>query len=149
MQKNKYYLLLYFTFLLACKQDIKDTNLESNNFFDLKSLIITKGDTNAYNTILRRNSLNTTRPELLYYSQIMCNKYNYSPACLECFYINCEIGNPKNIKSNDSFNYKLGLFYLFKAKELGNISSLYYLHSFKSILDINSNSSSFLKKIIE
>jgi hypothetical protein len=67
---------------------------------------------------------------LLYYAQLMCNKYNYANACLDCYKINNEVLSPDNLKTHDSVTYILGKYYLLKAYELGCSDSHVYVERY-------------------
>ena len=120
--------------LLACsnlskKKKKSPTNqIDNTDLYDFKIKVLTAGDTNAYNELSLKYTVYSIRPwDLLYYSQLMCNKYHYSNACLQCYFINHEDYLPENLKSKDSTTYAIGIYYLLKAKEYGCKSALYYI----------------------
>lgn len=93
-----------------------------------KSSVLEYGDSIAYGKLALELSFNQMDHwALLYYSQVMCNKYNNAGACLDCYKINCEVLSPDNLKTYDSATYIMGEYYLLRAHELGNSSAKYYV----------------------
>jgi len=126
MQKYTCYLLLLA--LLSCNHYTKQKISPFNpNYVDsigaFKERVIRFGDTVAYNKLSLYYTFNLTPWPLLYYSQIMCNKYKYPFACFDCYLIDCEKTNPENFQSNDSSTYIFGIYYLLKAKEMGYLDA--------------------------
>lgn len=59
-------------------------NSKDNSFVDLKESVVFKGDTMSYVQLKERFKKTTYPYELLYYSIVMANKYDYVPA-------NCDV----------------------------------------------------------
>ena len=55
-------------------------NSKDNSFVDLKESVVFKGDTMSYVQLKERFKKTTYPYELLYYSIVMANKYDYVPA---------------------------------------------------------------------
>lgn len=89
-----------------------------------KEDVLIAGDTVAYkNLVYELTFKQVNHWDLLYYAQLMCNKYNYPAACNECYRINHEEYSPTNRKTYDSLTYRFGIYYLLKAYELGDFES--------------------------
>ena len=102
----------------------------NSDFENVKKKIIRSGDIEAYTILSRKYSIELNYIDLLYYSQLMCNKYKDSDACFSCYCINSEIYTPENFKTNDSFTKKIGVYYLLKSFELGNASSKFEIKKY-------------------
>ncbi|WP_321439036.1 hypothetical protein [uncultured Bacteroides sp.] len=106
------------------KGDIVTTGNSTRPIEKLKSLVLLKGDTIAYNELNIAYLEEEYEEEYLTYSLFMANKYNYPPAyfyvyhCLTSIYENHRTGKiDKETKS-------LALKYLSKGVELGDINSI-------------------------
>lgn len=132
------------------KQNVEDSssNCLSDSLGDIESRILLNGDTIAYNCLLENYNRRILQIEILYFSEVMCNKYNYAPACLDCYYTRSEIKNPTILKANDSFSYKMGIYYLLRAKFLGDKTAAKETYELK-LDSANLSPNSYFKGIIK
>lgn len=128
MNRNRRNIALSFVLIIFVLVSCKHTNSSSEEVSILNNKdstilwennIIKFGDTMAYKQLSRLFSLNLRYRELLFYAQLMCNKYNNAEACYTCYEINSEVFTPINLRTNDSITLKIGTFYLLKSYELG------------------------------
>lgn len=113
--------LLFLVLIFSCKKKkdaIPILEIQNKEIANWEEQIVLKGDTSAYDKLSLYYTFKLTPWPLLYYSQIMCNKFNYGFACFDCFIINSETSNPLNLRSNDSITNKFGIYYLLRAHEL-------------------------------
>ncbi|OMP75483.1 MULTISPECIES: hypothetical protein [unclassified Chitinophaga] len=124
--KNKWWLLLL---IIACSagSSSKDNSTQSGEGIIVDSIygwqhnVLADGDSISYGKLaLELSFKRMDRWALLYYAQVMCNKYKNASACLDCYEINNEVGCPEHLKTYDSSTYVLGTYYLLRAYELGN-----------------------------
>lgn len=119
---KKIILILYFG-IISCSninnpnKEVNKSEIDSIEYF--KKRVINIGDTIAYNKISLHYTFNLVPWPLLFYSQIMCNKYKYPFACYDCYLIYAEKYTGENLKANDSLSKNFGIYYLLKAKEMG------------------------------
>jgi hypothetical protein len=104
---------------------IDTITMDISNLNELTEKIILTGSDSAYRIVSQKFSLDLNYKELLFYSQLMCNKYNNGEACYMCYEINTEKLSPDNFKTNDSLTRVLGIYYLLKANELQCESAQY------------------------
>ena len=111
--------LVFFSCDNIKKESVTGIVSQADTLELLKEKIINYGDTIAYNKLSLYHTFKLTPWPILYYSQIMCNKYGYAFGCYDCYMINCEKYNPENLRSKDSLSYIFGIYYLLKANEMG------------------------------
>ena len=93
---------------------------------DLKISVITKGDTIAYKN-LKIEYLNTEyyKDEILFYSLMMANKYNYSQAYFDVYKSLTDIyEHDISVGSIDDKTKELALKYLYKGVELNEYDAI-------------------------
>lgn len=134
MEKLIFFLCTFIFFACSSKKDnfatqtnlsIDTITMDISNLNELTEKIILTGSDSAYRIVSQKFSLDLNYKELLFYSQLMCNKYNDGEACYICFQINTEKLSPDNFKTNDSLTRVLGIYYLLKANELQCKSAQY------------------------
>lgn len=123
-------LILFFVtpIFYACKGGNTPANVVSMNYVQdslfnndslrssLQEKIINSGDTIAYSEL---SSIYISFPkEFLYYSMVMANDYNYSPAYYDIYWI------LKTDSKNDNGVNRLANYYLLRACELNNNDAL-------------------------
>ncbi|MGX5819678.1 hypothetical protein ACWKWU_15885 [Chitinophaga lutea] len=86
--------------------------------------VILYGDTVAFGKMTLEATFHRVEHwSILYYAQLMCNKYNYAPACLMAYEINADVLSPSNRQSHDSVAARFGRYYLLRAYELGDLEA--------------------------
>ncbi|WPQ61465.1 hypothetical protein SIO70_24195 [Chitinophaga sancti] len=122
--KNAWWL---FLLLCACRagNSSKDNTIQSGGGIIVDSIygwqhnVLADGDSISYGKLaLELSFKRMDRWALLYYAQVMCNKYKNARACLDCYEINNEVGCPEHLKTYDSLTYVLGTYYLLRHMNL-------------------------------
>lgn len=107
---------------------------------------ITKGNIDAYNKIYRPYFMKSRDRELLYYSMIMANKYNFPEPNFYVFY---SLTYPYNdsilIKNVDAQTKQMAFYYLLKSYELGYDDAKYTIKKFFGVNKKFPKSSDFLE----
>lgn len=136
---NKKITLIFIVFssivvLFSCKkkkeensfehnQEVQFTTGSSENYFvltrELKNEIITKGSEKAYHDLFEEYMAHDQMQDMLPYSLLMANKYNYTSAYLDVFYCLTHFSG-KNTDSLDIKTRNLALSYLMQSYVLGD-----------------------------
>jgi hypothetical protein len=137
---NKYILILiYCAILLSCKnKSITKRSINNLPYSEdsLKNDILYRGDTNSYKN-LRIIYLDYPTENMLFWSLIMANKYNYSLAYSDVYhtllFANGKV-NPSDIDSLDSRTKEMALEYLNIAAKMNDPYALGILKNFPGFI---------------
>jgi len=119
--------LFYHYHYRYCSIKVGDTITIGNNtrpIDELKSLVLFKGDTRAYEELCTAYLNEEYDEEFLIYSLFMANKYNHPRACYYVYHCLTSIYENHHNGKIDKETKTLALKYLSKGVELGDPSSL-------------------------
>lgn len=128
--KKVIYILLIITTLISCiqKEDkIKSLEVISMNntrpIDELKELVLSKGDTAAFNELEVAYLNEKNEEEYLLYSLVMANKYNYPRAYFQVYYCLTSVFD-HSVGEIDEETKNTALKYLKKGVDLNDLESI-------------------------
>lgn len=149
-------LFLTILFLSSCSSDNRNekTNDENEDVFinqnielpsDLKNLIINEGDTNAYYKVSNEYYESYSHPEeLLLYSMIMANKYDYLQAYYDVFTCLTDV-YMSDLNKMDTATANIAIEYLLKAYSKNHYQATEIVKEYSIQYDVLNNKKQIIK----